>query len=88
MHVAAVRLDRDIDPVRSLGRFTGDLQRLADRFEHCGIRTIAMEATGVNWILVFEIPDQGGFEVVLVNARDAKHVQPNGRLATRVSMRS
>src|SRR6195952_1045033 len=74
MHVAAVRPDRDTEPVRSLGTFTGDLQRLADWLERCGVRTVAMESTGVYWIPVFEILDQRGFEVILVNARDAKHV--------------
>lgn len=74
MHVAAVEPDRDSDPVRSFGTFTGDLQRLADWFEQCGVRTVAMESTGVYWIPAFEILDQRGFEVVLVNARDAKHV--------------
>ena len=33
-----------------------------------------MESTGVYWIPAFEILDQRGFEVLLVNARDAKHV--------------
>ena len=33
-----------------------------------------MESTKVCWIPVFEILDQRGFEVILVNARDAKHV--------------
>ena len=33
-----------------------------------------MESTGVYWIPAFEILEQRGFEVVLVNARDAKHV--------------
>lgn len=74
MHVAAVRPDRDAEPVRSFGTFTGDLHRLADWFEHCGVLTVAMESTGVYWIPVFEILDQRGFEVILVNARDAKHV--------------
>ena len=74
MHVAAVPPDRDVDPVRSFGTFTGDLQRLADWLERCGIRTVAMESTGVYWIPVFEVLDQRGFDVVLVNARDAKHV--------------
>jgi transposase len=75
MHVAAVGPNEDPEgAVRSFGTFTGDLQRLADWFEHCGVRTIAMESTGVYWIPVFEILDQRGFEVVLVNARDAKHV--------------
>ncbi len=74
MHVAAVSPDRDAEPVRSFGTFTGDLQRLADWFERCGVRTVAMESTGVYWIPAFEVLDQRGFEVVLVNARDAKHV--------------
>jgi transposase len=74
MHVAAVGPDRASEPVRSFGTFTGDLHRLADWFEQCGVRTIAMESTGVYWIPVFEILDQRGFEVILVNARDAKHV--------------
>jgi transposase len=74
MHVAAVEPDRDSEPVRRFGTFTGDLQRLADWFEKCGVRTVAMESTGVYWIPAFEILDQRGIEVVLVNARDAKHV--------------
>src|ERR1700751_4453844 len=75
MHVAAVSPDRDpSEPVRTFGTFTGDLQRLADWFERCGVRTIAMESTGVYWIPVYEMLEQRGFEVMLVNARDAKHV--------------
>jgi transposase len=74
MHVAAVGPDKASEPVRSFGTFTGDLHRLADWFEQCGVRTIAMESTGVYWIPVFEILDQRGFEVILVNARDAKYV--------------
>ena len=74
MHIAAVPPDRDAEPVRRFGTFTGDLQRLADWFERCGVRTVAMESTGVYWIPAYEILEQRGFEVVLVNARDAKHV--------------
>ncbi len=74
MHVAAVGPQQDRQPVRSFGTFTGDLHRLADWFKYCGVRTIAMESTGVYWIPIFEILDQRSFEVVLVNARDAKHV--------------
>src|SRR5215471_1879108 len=47
MHVAAVAPDRDTEPVRSFGTSTGDLQRLADWLERCGVRTVAMESTGV-----------------------------------------
>jgi transposase len=74
MHVAAVGPDRASEPVRTFGTFTDDLNRLADWLEECGIETVAMESTGVYWIPVFEILEQRGFEVVLVNARDAKHV--------------
>jgi transposase len=74
MHVVAVAPNRDAEPVRSFGTFTGDLHRLAKWLERCGVRTVAMESTGVYWIPVFEVLDQRGFNVVLVNARDAKHV--------------
>ena len=74
MHVAAVPPDRDTEPVRAFGTYTGDLQQLADWFERCGVRTVAMESTGVYWIPAYEMLEQRGFEVVLVNARDAKHV--------------
>jgi transposase len=73
-HVAAVGPDRDPEPVRTFKTFTPDLHRLADWFESCGITTVVMESTGVYWIPVYEILEQRGFEVVLVNARDAKHV--------------
>ena len=74
LHVAAVGPDRDKEPVRTFQTFTDDLHRLADWFAQCGIRTVVMESTGVYWIPVFEILEQRGFEVMVVNARDAKHV--------------
>ena len=74
IHVAAVSPDRDQEPVRTFRTFTDDLHRLADWFAQCGIRTVVMESTGVYWIPVFEILEQRGFEVMVVNARDAKHV--------------
>ena len=81
MHVAAVSPERDPEPVRTFGTVTSELHRLADWFESCGIKTIAMESTGVYWIPAYEILEQRGFEVVLVNARDAKHV-PGRKSAT------
>lgn len=74
MHVAAVGPARDAEPVRTFKTFTEDLHRLADWFTHCGVRTVAMESTGVYWIPVYEILEQRGFEVMLVNAGDARHV--------------
>ena len=74
IHVAAVGPNRDKEPVRTFRTFTDDLHRLADWFTGCGIKTVVMESTGVYWIPVFEILEQHGFEVMVVNARDAKHV--------------
>jgi len=74
MHVAAVGPERTAEPVRSFGTFTTDLHRLVDWFAECGVETVVMESTSVYWIPVFELLEARGFEVFLVNARDAKHV--------------
>ena len=74
MHMAAVDPDCAAEPVQSFGGFTVDLVRLADWFEACGVKTVAMESTGVYWIAAFEVLEARGFEAFLVNARDAKHV--------------
>jgi transposase len=74
MHMAAVRPDRTTDPVRSFGTFTTDLYKLADWFAECGVETVVMESTSVYWIPIFELLDTRGFTVLVVNARDAKHV--------------
>jgi transposase len=74
MHVAAVGADRTAEPVRSLGTFTTDLHRLVDWFAECRVETVVMESTSIYWIPIFELLEARGFEVFLVNARDAKHV--------------
>src|SRR5438093_4544157 len=73
-HVVAVPAGRDDQPVRTFRTFSGDLHRLADWLEATGITTVAMESTSVYWIPVFELLEARGFEVLLVNARDVKHV--------------
>jgi transposase len=74
MHMAAVNPASTDGPVRSFGTFTQDLHDLADWFKACGVTSVAMESTGVYWIPVYEILEQCGFEVILVNARYAKNV--------------
>lgn len=73
-HVVAVSAEYDPDPVRKFNSFTTDLHRLADWLKAVGVTTIAMESTGVYWIPVFEILESRGFDVILVNAREAKRV--------------
>lgn len=74
-HFVAVPRDRDPYPVREFRTFTADLQRLADWLVACGIKSVAMESTGVYWIPIYEIVEERGIEVVLVNARDVHNVR-------------
>jgi transposase len=73
-HYVAVPPDRDPEPVRCFKTFTDGLHRLADWLVACGVTTVAMEATGVYWIPIYEILEARGLEVLLVNARHVKNV--------------
>jgi len=73
-HFVAVPEDADEKPVREFSCFTGDLYRLAKWLHACGVKTVAMESTGVYWIPVFEILEHEGFEVRLVHAHHVKNV--------------
>lgn len=73
-HYVAVPEGRDVNTVRCFGTFTADLMALADWLESCGVDTIAMESTGVYWIPVFEVLEQRGFVVKLVEPGRLKSV--------------
>ncbi len=60
--------------MRRFGAFTGDLGALSDWLKQCEIETVAMESTGVYWISLYELLVEQGFEVMLVDARQAKNV--------------
>src|SRR3954462_2429951 len=70
----AVPWDRDPQPVRCYQTFTEDLHRIAEWLRECGMETVAMESTGVFWIPLFQILEQYGFQVCLVNAHHVKNV--------------
>jgi len=70
----AVPPDQDTQSVRAFPTFTADLRRLAEWLKACQIETVAMEATGVYWIPLYELLEEEGFEVCLVNARHLKNV--------------
>jgi transposase len=70
----AVPADCDPEPVRAFATFTEDLQALAGWLKGCGIRTVAMESTGVYWIPLFQLLETHGLQVYLVNARHVKNV--------------
>ena len=73
-HFVAVPPDRDARPVQCFKTFTSDLLRLADWLTACGVTSVAMEATGVYWIPIYEMLESRGLEVLLVNARHLKNV--------------
>jgi transposase len=73
-HYVAVPPGRDTEPVRSFGCFTADLHALADWLHRCRVKTVAMESTGVYWVALYEVLELRGFEVCLVNARQAKNL--------------
>jgi hypothetical protein len=75
---ACVPEDRDPQPVRSFGTFTPDLYALVEWLTTRGIKTVAMESTGMYWIPVYEVLEARGFQVHLVNARHLKHVPGGG----------
>jgi transposase len=76
-HEHYVAVPEDLDDgsaVRMFACFTADLERMADWLVAIGIQSVVMESTGVYWIPAFEILEERGLEVLLVNARHVKNV--------------
>jgi transposase len=82
-HFVAVPKNCSNEPVREFKSFTQDLITMADWLKECGVKSIAMESTGVYWIPLFELLEQRGFEVNLVDARQVKNLP--GRSKTDVA---
>jgi transposase len=70
----AVPPDRSQDSVKRFGAFTRDLQAIVQWLLDCGVRSAAMEATGVYWIPLYQLLADAGLKVCLVNARHVKNV--------------
>jgi len=73
-HYVSVPEDLSTESVREFSCFTGDLNRMADWLVEIGIQTVAMESTGIYWIPVYEILEERGLVVLLVNSRHIKNV--------------
>ncbi len=54
-HWVAIPPERDEQPVRSFSCFTADVEKLADWLAARGVRSVAMQSTGVYWMPVCEI---------------------------------
>ena len=73
-HYVAVPPDRDSQPVQRFGCTTAELRTMANWLKQCRIRTVAMQSTSVYWIAVYDVLEQAGLEVYLVNARETKNL--------------
>ncbi len=71
-HYVAVPPGRDPRPVRQFGSFTADLHRLAKWLVACRIETVVMQATGVYWVALFQVLQDYGLDVQVVNAQHTK----------------
>ena len=57
------------------GTFTSDLEALRDVLAKSGVRSVAMEATGVYWLYLYEVLEAAQLEVVVVNGRHVRNVR-------------
>jgi len=73
-HYVAIAPDKSDEPVRTFACFTHSLRELAQFLKAHGIRSVAMQSTGVYWIPLYDVLEEEGFEVFLINARDTKNL--------------
>lgn len=69
MHVVAVNSNSTGMPARAFCTFTHDLHDLVDWIRSCAVTSLAKLSTGANWIPTFEIREQYGYNVILVNVQ-------------------
>lgn len=61
-------------PVKVFECFTDSLYQLRDYLQAQQVTTVAMEATGVYWLPVYDVLEAAGFEVLVVNGAHVKNV--------------
>lgn len=63
-----------VQKVEEFDAYTDDLHFMAKRLVEAGVNRVGMEATGVYWMAVYEVLEEHGIIVTLVNARHYKNV--------------
>ena len=61
-------------PPKVFNTTTRELHALRDYFLEQGVRSVAMEATGVYWLCPYEVLEKAGLEVVVVNGKYVKNL--------------
>jgi transposase len=73
-HYVAVPVGRDTHSVRSFGCTTSELRQMAAWLQACRVDTVAIEATGVYWVPIYEVLEDAGIEAFLFDGRQTRHV--------------
>lgn len=61
-------------PPKVFGATTGELHSLRDYLLAQGVRSVAMEATGIYWLCPYEVLEKAGLTVVMVNGKYVKNL--------------
>jgi transposase len=62
------------DTPKIFGTFTSELERLRQWFREQAVGSVALEATGVYWLYLYEVLEAAGLAVVVVNGRHVQNV--------------
>ena len=76
-HWVCVDPSRSTKPIRRFGAMTDDLIEIVTWLGSIGIRSVAMEATGIYWLELHRRLEEAGIEVLLADPRRTK--SPRGR---------
>ena len=61
-------------PPEVFGTFTMELQRLRDWLQERGVKSVAMEATGVYWLPLYSVLESAGLKVSMVNGKQTRNL--------------
>jgi transposase len=64
---AAIYNGKDRSEVQMFGTFTGQIVELIQWLEHNKVKQVALESTGIYWVPVWNMLEEKGFELTLVN---------------------
>lgn len=74
LHCVAINDGKGGHEVKTTSAFTCDLHEIVDYCKSNGVTTVAMESTGVYWLVLYLLLEEAGIEPYLVNAKHAKNV--------------
>lgn len=74
-HFVAVPVGRSKEIIKEFSCYTPDILQMIEWLKSCKITTVVMESTGSYWIPVYEMLEQAGFDVNLVDAHHVKNIR-------------